>query len=126
MEHFSFRQVNNIKLLICEPIEKIGFKNAFSTRQGGVSELPIDSLSLGNFSQDGREKIIENRRRFLTALDAANWNLVTARQVHGTELHAITSQEDAIREPVACDAMVSDIERTLLAVQIADCLPILL
>jgi|SRR5262245_11572609 len=126
MEHFSFRQVNNIKLLICDPIEKIGFKNAFSTRHGGVSDLPADSLSLGNFSQDGRDKIIENRRRFLTALDAANWRLVTARQVHGVDLHAVTNQEDSISEPVACDALVSNIERTLLAVQTADCLPILL
>jgi polyphenol oxidase len=126
MEQFSFRQFNNIQLLICDPIEEIGFKNAFSTRHGGVSDLPVDSLSLGNFSQDGRDKIIENRRRFLSALNAADWHLVTARQVHGSELHAIDSLDDAIKEPVACDALVSNIERTLLAVQTADCLPILL
>ena len=126
MNHFSFRQTNKIQLLICDPIEKIGFKNAFSTRHGGVSDLPMNSLSLGSFSQDGREKIIENRRRFLAALNAENWSLVTARQVHGTDLRAITSLEDATSEPVACDALVSGIERTLLAVQTADCLPILL
>jgi polyphenol oxidase len=126
MDHFSFRQFDNIQLLVCDSLEKIGFKNAFSTRHGGVSNLPVNSLSLGNFSQDGREKIIENRRRFLAVLNAANWRLVTARQVHGTDLHAIMSQEDAIKEPVACDALVSNIERTLLAVQTADCLPILL
>ncbi|MCI0661285.1 MAG: peptidoglycan editing factor PgeF [Acidobacteria bacterium] len=91
-----------------------------------MSELPMNSLSLGNFNHEGREKIIENRRRFLAALDAINWSLVTARQVHGSDLHAITSQEDAISEPVACDALVSNIKRTLLAVQTADCLPILL
>lgn len=37
MEHFSFRHINNLQLLVCDPIERAGFKNAFSTRVGGVS-----------------------------------------------------------------------------------------
>jgi len=126
MEHFSFRHINNLRLLVCDPIERIGFKNAFSTRLGGVSPLPAEALSLGNFRQDERENVIENRRRFLSALDAADWTLVTAKQVHSADVRFVSGVEDARTEPAPCDALMADTPRVLLAVQTADCLPILI
>ena len=60
---------------------------AFTTRQGGVSEGPYESLNLGILTDDDPERVTENRRRCLAAgvgLDpprvAMGW------QVHGTEL----------------------------------------
>jgi len=126
MEHFSFRNVNNLRLLVCDPIERIGFKNAFSTRLGGVSQLPSNALSLGNFRQDERGNVLENRRRFLAALDAADWTLVTAKQFHSADVRFINGVEDARTEPTPCDALTADTPRILLAVQTADCLPILI
>jgi purine-nucleoside/S-methyl-5'-thioadenosine phosphorylase / adenosine deaminase len=126
MEHFSFRDINKLKLLVCDPIERFGFKNAFSTRLGGVSPLPAHALSLGNFRQDERENVIENRRRFLAALDAADWTLVTAKQIHSADVRFVNSVEDARTEPTPCDALTADTPRILLAVQTADCLPILI
>ena len=126
MEHFSFRNVNNLRLLVCDPLERIGFKNAFSTRLGGVSPLPADALSLGNFRQDERGNVIENRRRFLGALDAADWTLVTAKQIHSADVRFVSGLEDARSEPTPCDALTSDTARILLAVQTADCLPVLI
>src|SRR5215470_3346308 len=126
MEHFSFRQINNLRLLVCDPIEWIGFKNAFSTRVGGVSPLPSDALSLGNFRQDERENVIENRRRFLSALDATDWTLVTAKQIHSADIRFVSGAEDARAEPAPCDALTANTPRILLAVQTADCLPILI
>ncbi|HMB28956.1 MAG TPA: laccase domain-containing protein, partial [Blastocatellia bacterium] len=126
MEHFSFRNVNNLRLLVCDPIERVGFKNAFSTRLGGVSPLPADALSLGNFRQDERENVIENRRRFLGALDAADWTLVTARQIHSADVRFVSGSEDARSEPTPCDALTTNTPRILLAIQTADCLPVLI
>lgn len=126
MEHFSFRHVNNLQLLVCDPIERAGFKNAFSTRMGGVSPLPAGALSLGNFRQDERENVIENRRRFLLALGAADWPLVTAKQFHSADVRYVSGAEDARGEPTACDALTANTPRVLLAVQTADCLPILI
>src|SRR5215831_12424670 len=105
MEHFSFRNVNNLRLLVCDSIERIGFKNAFSTRLGGISPLPADALSLGNFRQDERANVIENRRRFLSALDAADWPLVTAKQIHSADVRSVLDADDARSEPAACDAL---------------------
>jgi hypothetical protein len=126
MRDFSFRQINGLELLVCDPIEKIGFKNTFSTRLGGVSPLPDNALSLGNFRQDERENVIENRRRFLAALGAPEWSLVTARQIHSADVRVVRDAQDARSELSMCDAMTSSARRTLLAVQTADCLPILI
>src|SRR5262249_58633148 len=98
----------------------------FSARLGGVSPLPSQALSLGNFRQDERENVLENRRRFLAALDAADWTLVTAKQFHSADVRFINGVEDARTEPTPCDALTADTPRILLAVQTADCLPILI
>jgi hypothetical protein len=126
MDHFSFRHGDGLQLLVCDAIENAGFKNAFSTRAGGVSPLPANSLSLGNFSQDERANVIENRRRFLRAIGASDWQLVTAKQVHSANVRSVCDTEDARSEPVACDALTANFGRALLAVQTADCMPILI
>lgn len=126
MPDFVFRECGTVKLLVCEPLERVGFTNAFSTRIGGVSSLPTASLSLGNFRQDSRENVLENRRRFQTALNAADWSLVTANQIHSADVRSIRDSKDANSEPTACDALTANLPRTLLAVQTADCLPVLL
>ena len=38
-----------IQYIVCEPLEEAGFLNAFSTRVGGVSPLPENSLNLTHF-----------------------------------------------------------------------------
>lgn len=127
MQHFSFRNINNLRLLVCDPIERVGFKNAFSTRIGGVSLFPADALDLGNFRHPGeRDNVIENRRRFLAALGAADWTLVAAKQVHSADVRFVSGLEDARSEPASCDALTANTPRILLAVQTADCLPVLI
>jgi YfiH family protein len=128
MRDFVFRQHDDLQHLVCEPLEQSGFKNAFSTRLGGVSRLPSGAaaLSLGNFSHDERERVLENRRRFLKALGAEGWTLVTAKQVHSAEVRRVRDADDARQAPEPGDALMADFPRTLLAVQTADCLPVLL
>lgn len=126
MRDFVFRESGPVKLLVCEPLERAGFTNAFSTRLGGVSSLPSASLSLGNFRQDSRENILENRRRFQSALNAAAWPLITANQIHSADVHLVINSGEASDEPTACDALTANLPRVLLAVQTADCMPVLL
>lgn len=126
MKDFALEQNNGLLLLVCEPLARLGFTHAFSTRAGGVSPLPKDALSLGNFSQDERANVLENRRRFLQALNAADWQLVTARQIHSADVRTVCDIEDASCEPRLGDALTANLPRTLLAVQTADCMPILL
>lgn len=126
MINFAFRRHGGVQLLVCEPLERLGFKNAFSTRLGGVSPLPADALSLGNFSHDERANVMENRRRFLAALGATDWPLVTAKQFHSAEVRSVLEAADARGEPTACDALTANVAQILLAIQTADCMPILI
>lgn len=115
-----------IAILVCEPLEEAGFVNAFSTRLGGVSPLPSNSLNLAGFKGDKEENVSENRRRFLEAIGAEQSQIITARQTHSTERCTIELPEDVRGPQPACDAMISKMTRVLLAVQTADCLPVLI
>jgi YfiH family protein len=121
-----------IAYLVCEPIEQAGFINAFSTRLGGVSQLPADALNLAYFKGEDKEKTDENRRRFLEAIGARQAIIVTARQTHSTKNCFIESIEQAKQCAIArglqlnCDAMATKLAGVLLAIQTADCLPILI
>jgi YfiH family protein len=63
-----------------------GARAAFSTRLGGVSEAPFDSLNLGILTEDDPEAVAENRRRLAAALGLDPDRVVFALQVHGTRL----------------------------------------
>ena len=126
MNDFVFRETDAINLLICAPLERAGFTHAFSARQGGVSPLPAAALSLGNFNQDSVENVRENRRRLMNALNVSDWQLVTASQIHSADVNSINDEAAAQAAPVACDALTTALPHTLLAIQTADCMPILL
>lgn len=112
--------------VVCEPFEEAGFTNAFSTRLGGVSALPKEALNLTTFKGDTPENVAENRRRFLTALGAAEALIVTARQTHSTDRCVIKSLEQARGSRDECDALITRLRGVLLGIQTADCLPILI
>jgi polyphenol oxidase len=59
---------------------------AFSTRLGGVSEAPFDSLNLGLLTDDSAEDVGENRRRLAATLGFQPEQIAFARQVHDTRL----------------------------------------
>ncbi|HEX6781369.1 MAG TPA: polyphenol oxidase family protein [Solirubrobacterales bacterium] len=63
-----------------------GAAAAFSTRLGGVSEAPFDSLNLGLLTDDESTAVTENRRRLAAALGFEPERVAFARQVHGTRL----------------------------------------
>jgi len=63
-----------------------GARVAFSTRIGGVSEPPFDTLNLGILTDDEKGAVAENRQRLAAALGFAPEHVVFALQVHGTRL----------------------------------------
>lgn len=115
-----------ISFLVCEPLERAGFVNGFSTRLGGVSKLPSNALNLAYFKGDDKENVAENRRRFLEAIDAEPATVITARQTHSTERCFIETMEQARGPQPDCDAMTTKLADVLLAIQTADCLPVLI
>lgn len=115
-----------ISILVCEPLERAGFIHAFSTRIGGTSSLPSNDLNLAYFKGDDSRNVDENRRRFLKAIRAERAQIMTGRQTHSTERSSVESMEQARGPQPECDAMITRLSGVLLAVQTADCLPVLI
>src|SRR5437773_7778181 len=88
---FYWREHEGVRALICAPLEQDGFTNAFSTRVGGVSAMPENSLNLAGFNEDDAENIYENRRRFLK-LFAGDWSLTGCWQTHSADVRLVKSQ----------------------------------
>ncbi len=95
---------------------------AFSTRRGGVSDAPFDSLNLGRSTPDDPERVAVNRRTLLTRLGLDPARLVTAGQVHGARIVEV-SEPGHVPE---CDALVTRARGLALAVTTADCMPLIL
>ncbi|HKS33072.1 MAG TPA: purine nucleoside phosphorylase YfiH [Enterobacteriaceae bacterium] len=92
-----------------------------STRIGGVSLAPYDSLNLGAHCGDNPEHVEENRRR-LFAAGALPSNPVWLEQVHGTN---VLSLDGGPYDSKRADASYSRTPGTVCAVMTADCLPVL-
>src|SRR6266852_4350136 len=91
---FNLMKRGSVRALICAPLEQDGFTNGFSTRGGGVSPMPQDSLNLAGFNEDDAENIYENRRRFLK-LFAGDWTLTGCWQIHSADVRVIHNDQEA-------------------------------
>ncbi len=122
---FYWREKRGVKVLICRALEEKGFVNGFSTRLGGTSDLPKNSLNLSGVDIDSAENVAENRRRFLSVL-GADFQIATAWQVHGDNVKIVKSLEDAKETSEKSDAIISNIPGVLASVKTADCVPVLI
>lgn len=114
-----------------------GGRAAFSTRLGGVSEPPFDSLNLGLLTEDDGNAVNENRRRLAEALNFDPDRIVFARQVHGTDLIAhptefrgsfrtLTDRKEPRNGVPEADGHVVRGPDLAPLVFVADCLPVAL
>jgi YfiH family protein len=95
--------------------------HGFSTRLSGSSH---NALNLGFTKQDSRRAVERNRRAFLSQLGATSCkNLLTLRQIHSDLIHCVT---EISREQLAGDGLITRTPGVILAIQTADCLPIIL
>jgi len=105
--------------------------HGFSTRLGGVSraycaEDSRGDLNLGFTTADSRDAVLQNRCLFAEAVTGdALTPLAPLRQFH-SNLIAIATKEDAEREkPRKADGVISGTPGLLVAIQTADCIPVL-
>jgi YfiH family protein len=98
--------------------------HGFSTRAGGGSDLDGSKvLNLGFMKWDKPENVNENRESLQAALAAADLALVPLEQIHSALLRPLS---DSPKQPCKGDASATNTPGLLLAIQTADCVPILL
>ena len=105
--------------------------HGFSTRPGGVSPAPWDSLNLGPSRGDDPENVRENYRRFCAVLGTAPEQAVLSQQTHTTNLRRVTAEDAGKglirpRDYRDVDALMTDVPGLALTVFSADCGVILL
>lgn len=107
-----------------------GVAHAFTTRLGGVSEPPFDSLNLGTLAKDSEHhentNVAENFRRLRRALGLERVPRVEVKQVHGSAVWTPPADPVHPRDVPCADAIVTARPNQLLAIRTADCVPILL
>lgn len=110
--------------------------HGFSTRVGGVSVAygaggddkgeTCGDLNLGFTAEDEPERVRENRRRLVElATGCAETQLALIRQIHSGASVVLRAGEPVWSEAPQADGVMSDQTGVLLAVQTADCIPVL-
>jgi len=102
--------------------------HGFSTRVGGSSRVyGGEALNLGFTKHDSRAAVERNRTVFLRQVGAItgkqHWPLVTLRQVHSDLIHCVCEVPE---NALVGDGLLTQQPGIVLAVQTADCLPIIL
>lgn len=94
----------------------------FTTRIGGVSQPPFDSLNLGTRTGDNPQHVAENHRIFYRYAGIHESQVSDMEQVHGGCIRVVCSGGIA----PATDGLVTATPEVMLVVRVADCIPLLL
>lgn len=102
-----------------------GFVHGFSTRQGGASAAPFDSLNLGGGIGDSPQAVARNHRLF--AEDVGYEELFELSQVHSATVREVRRGEDPkVVRAEEGDALIARDAGVAVGVRTADCVPLLL
>jgi YfiH family protein len=102
------------------------FAHGFSTRAGGVSAAPFDTLNMGARWGDLPANVEENRQRLLRAVGVSG-PLYVGRQVHGVAVARVRAGDDpAAIARIEADALITDDLNVALGIFVADCIPALI
>jgi polyphenol oxidase len=105
--------------------------HGFSTRIGGASlaycgESGQGELNLGFTPEDDRQTVLKNRRLLAEAITGnAETPLATIRQIHSNIVVVAGRADAAGKSPQKADGLMTSEPGLLLAIQTADCIPVL-
>jgi len=125
-------QVQWPPLLVADGLLERGVVAAFSGRAGGAGQPPYESLNLGLHVGDEVRAVLRNRRRAATVLGLAGMPWATVHQVHGNRVVRATRTGLGGGPPEGkprladADGLVTTEPGLVLAVFVADCVPVLL
>lgn len=99
--------------------------HGFSTRKGGVSREPWDTLNLGVGRGDELSAVRENYRRFCACIGADDRRAVLTKQVHEDTVRIVTAADAGkglyAERDYTADALITDEPHLPLVVFSADC-----
>src|SRR6187431_1961146 len=81
------------EFIASELLGAAGFRHAFFTRRGGVSEGPYESLNFSRAVGDDAERVAENVARAANVLGVGARRVYYLSQVHGAVTHVLGGTE---------------------------------
>jgi YfiH family protein len=129
---WDLRRRGGLDVLAWPAFDGLAVDTLITTRHGGVSRGPYQSLNLALHVGDDRQDVLENRRRAAAALGTDPGDMVFCNQAHGRDVHVVTaadrgrgmaSMDTAI---AATDALVTTEPGVVLTVMVGDCVPVVL
>lgn len=128
---FHTETKHGVPLRISDALDDPAIVHGFSTRLGGVSPAPWDSLNLDDRRGDDLANVQENFRRLCAALDVDVQRIVLSRQVHRDDVRTVTADDCGkglwrMQDYDSADALITDETDIPLVVFSADCNVILL
>jgi len=129
---YGFRTNNTkgVTFLSVPSFDETGLcKTCFSTRLGGVSAPPLDSMNLGFGRGDERETVLENYRRLGDAAGFCGMDTVAFSQVHKNGVCVVTqldAGEAFLPKKREFDAVITNTPNLPIATYHADCVPVFL
>ena len=121
---FTLQVFQDVRYYSCRAFDEIPrLRHGFSTRSGG--RHGGRSFNLSETSCDSPERVRDNRHHLLTALKLEEAHLITLRQIHSNRAYIIEDNPVGWNRPEG-DALITRMENVALAVQIADCVPVLI
>ena len=100
-----------------------GARVLFTTRRGGVSRPPYDTLNLGFLTEDDPADIERNRDVLAGVVGIPRERFAQGRQVHGARVQRVAAPS---RELAEYDGQATALPDVACAVLTADCMPVAL
>lgn len=113
---------NGLRLLRFEKIPSAWpLIHAVSTRKGGVSPAPFDSLNIGPGTGDSADNVRRNRELVCRTLGTKPQKLAAMRQVHSDRVFIVRASGPGLSYKPEADALITAERGITLLAQSADC-----
>lgn len=128
----ALRRAAGLQVLPWPALDGLPVEAFVTTRGGGVSAGPYESLNMSLSVGDEPGAVLENRRRVAAAIGACPADFVFGRQVHGAGVRVVTGADRSSGAFTAdgavpeADALVTGDPSVVLAILAADCVPVVL
>ena len=124
------QEVEGVQFYACTDPAWAGARHGFSTRLGGVSPAPWDSLNLGANRGDAPENVRRNFNWFCSVIWTDDEAIVKNHQIHSDIIRPVT-RADILPDPAQpgtyeADGLITDEPEVCLTIFSGDCIPILL
>lgn len=130
-QDFELKELGPIKYFKCRELDNTNLVvNAFTTRSGGVSSSPFNSLNVSYNVNDKESRVIENRKMILDVLNIDYRSVVSTQQVHKDKITVVRKEDKgkgAFRYSngiAGSDALITNVPDIPLLMCYADCVPI--